>query len=149
MRLHLILSLVFFSFSLFSASLFLINDSDWKLTSLIKSGDGSYLDQLDLNPNETFRWSTELYDSKVKENQVPKASMTPFTVIWQCPLRGTYSVCYDVPSGATVTASSGVGNHRCTTEEEMKSQKENLQCPPCPACPSSVPQEEKKKETSE
>lgn len=132
------LALIFLSLmscGAFGASLFLINDSVWQLTSLIEAADGTNLDQVTLEPGEQFRWSTELYNSKAKENQVAVFSLTPFTVTWLCPQKGTYSVCSNVGSGATVSAQSGVGTYRCTTEKEMETQKENLKCPPCPACP--------------
>ncbi len=143
-KLFFFLFFIFTSFSAFGASFLLINDSVWQLTALIEAADGTDLDQVTLTPGEQFRWSTELYNSKVKENQVPSSSLTPFTITWLCPQKGTYSVCSNVGPGATVTASSGAGTYRCTTKKEMEEQKENLQCPPCPACPPCpVPKETK------
>lgn len=147
-------------FSLFSASLFLINDSKWQLAALIEAADGTKLDELVLEAGERVRWSTELYNSKAKVPQVANYSLTPFTVTWLCPSRGTYSVCTDIASGATVTAHSGFGNFRCTTQEELERQRENLEkelqeqeenlkkelkCPPCPPCPSEEKTETPKK----
>ncbi len=134
--------------SLFSASLFLINDSKWQLTALIEAADGTKLDTVVLEKGKKIRWNTELYNSKAKVPQVTTYSLTPFTVTWLCPNKGTYSVCTAISSGATVSAHSGFGNFRCTTEEELREQRENiekgleeqekslkkeLKCPPCPS----------------
>ncbi|MFA5250796.1 MAG: hypothetical protein WC371_05265 [Parachlamydiales bacterium] len=125
--LKLALVFSFFAWNFFGASLFLINDSDWPLTAEIRGADGTVFDAVSLPPSGQKRWSTELSESQAQMPSEPAYSLTPFTVVWRCPQKGTYSVCSNVQPGATVTANSCQGNYRCTTPEELKEQRENIE----------------------
>jgi hypothetical protein len=121
--------LCIFSASLWAESLTLYNDSPFPLTAVVQAADGSTLAQITLQPGEQNQWSTETERTMFELADNNTFSLTPFTVIWKCSTEGYYSVCTQIPPGATVTANSCTGPKYCKPEEK-KEEKEC--CKPCP-----------------
>jgi hypothetical protein len=140
------LLIFFFNASLFSHVLLLINDSSFELTAIIHASNGVVLGQMVLKPGEQKRWSTSMGSSNTNEIYRNSTSNTPLYVVWKCGFQGYYSICSDVSSGATITASSGSGSKSCTKKPTDK-EKEEMYCPTCPSCP--LPPSEEASEPSE
>ena len=113
--------------TIFSYSLFLINDSPFELTAIIQGATGILLGQEILQPGEQRRWSTEMVKTDVEEIYDADASLTPFTIIWKCAYKGQYSMCTNVSPGATVSAHSCPGSRECTPKP--KKEKDSCPCP--------------------
>jgi hypothetical protein len=117
--------------SIYSYSLFLINDSPFELTAIVQSATGDFIGQQFLQPGEQKQWYSEIKKTVIKELYTASGSTTPFTVTWQCAYEGTYSVSQNIAPGSVVKASEGEGSKTC----KKKPEKEEEKCPPCPACP--------------
>jgi hypothetical protein len=143
MKKFVFLLLVFFTKSLFSFSLLLINDSPFELTATIHAADGTVLGQMVIKSGEQKRWSTSMsgVDSRIIYNN--SVSLSPLSVVWKCGFQGYYSVNSNVSPEATVTANTGDGSKACTKKPTDK-EKEEMYCPTCPTCPTIEPP---KKET--
>lgn len=128
--------------SIFSYSLFLINDSPFELNAIIHSASGDFLGQGTLQPGEQKQWSSDIGRTKVREIYNSTGSTTPFTVTWQCSYEGVYSVVQNVSPGQVVKSSQGDGSRSC----KKKPKKEDDKCPPCPTCPA-CPKEQTKEES--
>ena len=102
-------SSVFFFTSAFAASLTLFNDTPFTLTARIyPAGSSSSIDAVKINSQQTKHWTN--YGGRI--GTVSK-SQTPYTITWTCPDGEMYSSSSSVPTGATVTASSGEGPKSC------------------------------------
>jgi hypothetical protein len=111
--------------SIFCTTIYLHNDSPFTLIAVIKAADGSVIGQTKLEPNE------EIFFNLEAQNQA-KVSSTPYTVVWQCPHGGWYSVCSPASPGSLIRANSGTGQKYCAPEEKKPTCPP---CAPCPACP--------------
>lgn len=103
-----------------SGSLFLYNDSPFILTATILASDGTYLGQSTVQPGQQANFSQNLYSTEYEHPGAPEVSLTPYTVIWQCPSRGHYSMCTGVSPGSFVSAGDCPGNHFCNPREKAK-----------------------------
>ena len=122
------LTVFFAAASLFAESLFLINDSPFELTAIVQAADGSFLAQLSLQPGEQSQWTTDVGRTEFEVDDNSSTSLTPFIVTWRCAYEGYYTVCTDIPPGATVSANACDGGKFCKPKEK----KEKEECPPCP-----------------
>ena len=93
----------------------LANDTSVKLRAVIRGADGSYLGEVIVNPQQTMSWN-DYWGGVGTYNQ----SRTPYTVIWYCTDGGDFSVCDQVPTGATVTAFNCNGAHACRPKKQPK-----------------------------
>lgn len=103
-------------------SILLHNDTTMILTAIIQASDGSYLGQFSVQPGEQRNFTTNMFPTKYVHPGTPNISLTPYTVIWQCPSEEIYSVCTQVQPGAYVRANwcNDGGNHFCGPKKEEK-----------------------------
>ncbi|MBN1914915.1 MAG: hypothetical protein JW769_03395 [Parachlamydiales bacterium] len=113
-------------------SVVLFNDSPFELTAQVQAANGTIIGKTTLKPGEQNIWRSDLSRTYLNTPNTPKVSLTPFSVIWYCPYGGFYSMCSNVPPGATVTANTCPGSRYC--QPKPKEQK----CPPCICVPPTV-----------
>jgi hypothetical protein len=108
-----------------AGSVRLSNNSSYQLRAVIRGGDGSYLGEVLVNPQQTMSWND--YNGAVA---FPNQSLTPYTVLWFCNDEegSPYAICTDVGSGFTVVAKSCVGTRSC--KPKQKQQTPPNQAPP-------------------
>jgi hypothetical protein len=117
---------IIFLFSLFllsgtnSGSILLHNDSTVILTAVIQASDGSFLGQFTVQPGEQRNFTTNLLPTGYERPGTPPISLTPYTVIWQCPSQAIFSMCTGVSPGAYVKATICDGPHFCAPKKEEK-----------------------------
>ena len=125
----MIKKLLLFLFPIFAfagtndGSILLLNDSSFILTATIQAADGSFLGQLTVQPGQQSTWTTNLSPTQYKHPGTPNVSLTPYTVIWQCPTEEAYSMCSAVAPGALVRATTCQGNCTCKSKQKPASQK--------------------------
>lgn len=100
-------------------SILLRNDTTVILTAVIRASDGRYLGQVTLQPGEQKNFTQTLVPTRYVRPPAPDVSMTPYTVIWQCPSEGIYSICDGVSPGAYVNATVCSGSHYCSPKKEL------------------------------
>lgn len=103
-----------------TGSILLINDSVFILTATIQASDGTYLGEFSIQPGQQKNFTQNLSTTMFRHPGMPDVSLTPFTVVWQCPSEGFYSVCTQVSPGALVTANGCPGNHFCNPKAGEK-----------------------------
>ena len=103
-----------------TGSLLLINDSPFILTAVIQASDGTYLGEISVQPGQQKNFTQNLYTTMFKSPGVPETSLTPFTVVWQCPSEGFYSMCTQVSPGALIRANDCQGPHFCNPKANNK-----------------------------
>lgn len=86
----------------------LANNTSFKLRTVIRAADGTYLGEVVVNPQQTMSWTDYLGGVGTYNN-----SLTPYTVIWYCIDGSDFSVCESVPTGATVTPLNCEGTRTC------------------------------------
>jgi hypothetical protein len=106
-----------------SGTILLYNDSPFILTATIQASDGTYLGQFSIQPNQQKNFTTNLSPTGYAHPGRPDVSLTPYTVIWQCPSEGFYSMCTRVSPGSMVRANDCEGYRFCNPKEQ----------PPAPA----------------
>lgn len=106
-----------------SGSLMLHNDTTFILTAVIQASDGSYLGEVSLQPGQQRNFTTNMTNSQFSRPGTPNISLTPYTVIWQCPTEGIYSTCTNVSPGSYVKASLCEGNHFCSPKQKEKTEQ--------------------------
>lgn len=102
-----------------TGTVFLMNDSPFLLSATVLAADGSYLGQVSVQPGQQVTFTQSLSATSYQFPGKPRVSLTPFTVIWQCPSRGYYSVCRMVSPGSAVMANDCSGNHFCEPKKEQ------------------------------
>ena len=103
-----------------SGSVMLVNDSSFLLTAVIQASDGTFLGQFSVQPGQQKNFTTSLSSTTYTKPGTPNVSLTPYTVIWQCPSEGYYSMCTQVSPGALCKANDCPGNHFCRPKPESK-----------------------------
>lgn len=126
------LSALFFAFYLHaggvnSGSLFLYNDTPFILTATILASDGSYLGQFSVQPSQQKNFTTNLFPTEYHHPGAPNLSLTPYTVIWQCPSEGYYSMCTQVLPGSLVRANDCPGMHFCNPKKKKEKPASTLE----------------------
>ncbi len=86
----------------------LANNTSFKLRTVIRAADGTYLGEVVVNPQQTMSWNDYFGGIGTYNN-----SQTPYTVIWYCIDGSDFSVCEQVPTGATVTPLNCEGTRTC------------------------------------
>jgi hypothetical protein len=113
-----------FPFALFAGTddgtVLLMNDSPFILTATILASDGTFLGQFSIQPGQQNNFTTNLNPTNYVRPGTPNTSLTPYTVIWQCPSEGYYSMCSSVSPGALCSANGCPGNHFCSPKQENK-----------------------------
>ncbi len=99
-------------------SLLLRNDSVHILTATIVASDGSYLGQFTVQPGQQRNFTQNLSPTTYKHAGAPDISLTPYTVIWQCPSDEIYSQNLMVSPGSMVQAMLGSGLLQCTPKKK-------------------------------
>lgn len=105
-----------------SGSILLYNDSPYILTATVQASNGIYLGEFSIQPNQQQNFTQNLFPTPYEHPGSPDISLTPYTVIWQCPSQGFYSMCTNVSPGALVRANECPGYRIC--EPKQKEQKE-------------------------
>jgi hypothetical protein len=103
-----------------SGSILLYNDSPFILTATIQASDGTYLGQFSIQPNQQQNFTQNLNPTGYDHPGKPDISLTPYTVIWQCPSEGFYSMCTNVSPGALVKANECPGYRFCSPKQDQK-----------------------------
>lgn len=102
-------------------SLMLHNDTTMILTAVIQASDGSYLGQVSIQPGQQRQFVTNLSTTPYQTPGTPPVSQTPYTVTWQCPSEGIFSLCTYVSPGAYVKATiCEKGTHFCAPKKKLK-----------------------------
>ncbi len=100
----------------------LINDSPFILTATIQASDGTFLGQFSIQPKQQKNFTTNLSYTQYQRPGTPDVSLTPYTVIWQCPSEGFYSMCTSVSPGSLCQANQCPGPHFCAPKQKSKEQ---------------------------
>lgn len=103
-----------------NGSILLHNDTSVILTAVIQASDGRYLGQFTVQPGQQRNWTTNMAPTGYLRPGTPDISLTPYTVIWQCPSQAIFSMCTGVSPGAYVKATICEGPHFCAPKQEPK-----------------------------
>lgn len=107
----LFVSLLWLEVAAYADSLTLINDSNLTLSAEILDANGTLLEQVVLDAQDTSTWSLDYeyfgYDAQPSNPQVP------YSVNWYCLSGDLFGTCYDVPSDSSVNALSAQGAMQC------------------------------------
>lgn len=101
-------------------SIMLVNDSPFILTATILANDGTYLGQFSIQPGQQKNFTQNLTATTYSHPGTPDVSLTPYTVIWQCPSEEQYSMCSNVSPGSFCQAKQCPGSHFCKPKQELK-----------------------------
>jgi len=101
-------------------TILLHNDTTMILTAIIQASDGSYLGQFSVQPGQQRNFTTNMAPTQYSHAGAPDVSLTPYTVIWQCPSEGIFSMCTGVSPGAYVKATVCDGTRFCAPKKEQK-----------------------------
>jgi hypothetical protein len=104
-------------------SILLHNDTTVILTAVIQASDGRYLGQFTVQPGQQRNWTTNMAPTGYVRPGTPDISLTPYTVIWQCPSQAIFSMCTGVSPGAYVKATICEGPHFCSPKQELKKEE--------------------------
>ncbi len=99
-------------------TILLHNDTTMILTAVIQASDGTYLGQFSVQPGQQRNFTTNMSPTPYVHPGTPDISLTPYTVIWQCPSEGIFSLCNDVSPGAYVKATFCPGGHFCSPKKQ-------------------------------
>ncbi len=105
-----------------SGSVLLMNDSSFILTATVQASDGTFLGQFTIQPGQQKNFTTNLNPTGYVHPGTPAVSLTPYTVIWQCPSESHYSMCQRVSPGSLCKANDCPGSHFCSPKPESKKQ---------------------------
>jgi hypothetical protein len=98
------------------------NDSVHILTATIIASDGSYLGQFTVQPGQQRNFTTNLRNTGYTHPGTPDISLTPYTVIWQCPSDEIYSQNTVVSPGSLVKPGLGFGPLICRPKKQEQKQ---------------------------
>jgi hypothetical protein len=101
-------------------AILLHNDTTMILTAVIQASDGTYLGQFSVQPGQQRNFTTNMSPTGYIRPGAPDISLTPYTVTWQCPSEGIFSMCTNVSPGAYVKATICEGTHFCSPKKELK-----------------------------
>jgi len=109
------------SVQLVAGSIRLYNDSPYKLRTVIRGADGTYLGEMVILPEHFSTWS-DFYPSfgpgGRNSLQNPNRTMTPYTVHWFCLDGGEFGLTTNVATGSAVIAESSVGRRICNPKKD-------------------------------
>ena len=131
-KLLLLLIMPLFVISLSAASIKMINDCPFPLSSTVLSATGTVMGRQALKPTEQALWQNS-------DVNVDKNSQSPFTVIFYCQTGEVFGTISGVQTGAMVMASVSVGPRFCKPKDDKKGKEEqkksDLQYQPDPINP--------------
>lgn len=99
-------------------TILLHNDTTLILTAVIQASDGTYLGQFSVQPGQQRNWTSNMIPSGYVRPGTPDISLTPYTVIWQCPSEGIFSMCTGVSPGSYINATVCSGAHFCSPKKD-------------------------------
>ena len=110
------------------ASLFLLNDSPFKLKAVVMAANGTNLGEKVLGPDETGYFEDSLGQSDpVGRGMAPpenaQMSITPYSVFWYCMEGTSYATCTNVGAGALSSPSGCEGAQYCKVPPKPPSQE--------------------------
>jgi hypothetical protein len=108
-------------------SILLYNDSTYILSATIQASDGTYLGQFTIQPGQQSTFTQSLSPTGYTHPGAPAVSLTPYTVLWQCPSEDFYSICNNVGPGALVRANDCYGTHGCKPKSKDQPPASTLQ----------------------
>ena len=103
----------------------LYNDSPFILTATLQGSDGSFLAENTVQPGQQSNFVDNFQATYYDKPGNPSVSLTPYTVIWQCPSEGFYSMCTSVSPGALVQANICPGYHFCKPKQKPTARSES------------------------
>lgn len=106
--------------SLLSDSVLLMNDTQYILTATVIAADGTYLGQQTVQAGQQIRFNAGLAVTHFTPPGRPDVSLSPYTVVWQCPSEGFYSACPGVQISSMVRANNCDGSHVCQPKQAKK-----------------------------
>ena len=101
-------------------TILLHNDTTMILTAVIQGRDGTFLGQFSVQPGEQTSFTRNMSPTQYVHPGAPTSSLTPYTVIWQCPSEGIFSMCTNVSPGAYVKATICDGGRFCAPKKQPK-----------------------------
>ena len=101
-------------------TILLHNNTTFILTAIIQASDGSYLGQFSVQPGQQRNFTQNMFTTQYVHPGTPDISLTPYTVVWQCPSQGIYTVCHGVSPGAYIKASDCEGTRFCSPKQEQQ-----------------------------
>lgn len=101
-------------------TILLYNDSIYILTATILASDGSYLGQYTIQPGQQSHPTQSLNPTGYKRPGAPDISLTPYTVVWQCPSDEIYSQNNVVGPGSMAQATLGNGPRMCKAKQKQE-----------------------------
>ena len=101
-----------------SGSILLYNDTPFILTATIQAADGTYLGQFTIQPGQQSNFTQNLSPTQYNHPGTSQVSLTPYTVIWQCPSEEFYSMSSTVSPGSLVKANDCPGTHFCSPKKK-------------------------------
>jgi hypothetical protein len=108
------------SFSLYSATVRLQNESLYSLTAKIYGADGSLIGEALIPKQETVVWS-DVEGMREAKKKAPSRSKTPFRVHWYCMGGELFCLSEQVMNGSFVSTSQGIGGKTCSQETKEPS----------------------------
>lgn len=103
-----------------TTSVLLYNDSPFILSATVQAYDGSFLGQFTIQPGQQRNFTTNLGPTSFENPGHPDISLTPFSVIWQCPSEGFFGSNMNVAVGSLIRASDSSGPHFCAPKPKPK-----------------------------
>ena len=122
---------IFFSFLLFfissvdASSLFLINDTPFKLTARVESQGGAILGTYKMEPYEQKTVTVDVSSFSAGNIGSKGYLLTPFTVVWMCETKGQYGIETNVSPSASVRATLSSGKHFCEPPEKKEKEEKS------------------------
>lgn len=121
----------------YAGSVYLTNDSPYKLRAVVRANDGTFLGEVIVTPQSTNMW-TDGFAGLPGGLQIQR-SQTPYTVLWYCLEGDPFSTAYPVTPGSTATAMGGQGARQCRPQKQKQPEGEVQPPPQIPIPPQNAP----------
>lgn len=105
-----------------TTSVLLLNDSPFILSAIVQASDGSFLGQFTIQPGQQRNFTSNLGPTQFENPGHPDISLTPFSVVWQCPSEGFFGTNTGVAAGSLVRATESSGPHFCSPKQKTQKQ---------------------------
>ncbi len=128
------IAFAFFAFCAFlglleAGTVFLVNDSPYKLRAVVRGSDGSFLGEVVVIPQSTNKWTDGF--AGLPSGQNTTRTQTPYTVLWYCLEGQPFSTNYPIATGGTAMAMLGDGAKECHPQRQKEPEGE-VPAPPLP-----------------
>lgn len=104
----------------FCQSVYLYNDSPFKLDAVVVDATGATRGQITMDPAQ----QTNLY-LPTPNFQQPQTPTVPYTVIWYCQDQTQYGIWTNATSGSLVTAQGSTGQKICKFKKPQNNSSTN------------------------